>query len=357
MHHVEFIDGSYERLCNTWGAAIRTRYMRDFELDHCEFSFTKGSAYGYKAEGHERAKIHDNNFRGNSSLGPNDGRGFSMEAAHEFEYDLEIYNNEFSAMVSVPRQGNNSLTSHATGTTYEYSVRIHDNLFHGSGGVEGPRMHLEIDHNYFANTWGNNGRVFEIHGGQNPGPTKIHHNVAECSMGFVFKKNELNENISITNNTVYLVNTTRNGFPTSFLEVSGAVSNWEVRNNIVFSVDPVGSESRSGFSRSGLPASGITFSNNLAWKVNNIVSGVLEEAPELALAGSKPTAYFSPSSATSNVVDAGVDVGYAFEGAAPDIGAHEWMGAQPPTTTHTITGIGGCQRKHQPHWLGYRRRW
>ena len=37
----------------------------------------------------------------------------------------------------------------------------------------------------------------------------------------MFKKNDLNENISILNNTVYLVNSNRHNFPTSFLEVSG----------------------------------------------------------------------------------------------------------------------------------------
>ncbi len=218
-----FDDASYEKHCSEWGGGLRTRYVKEVEIDGNTFQTTKGGGYGYKASGHEATRIHGNLFRNKITAKPNDGRPFDLESAHEFEYGLEIYDNVFNGMVSVPRQGNNTTTSHATGAKFDYAIRIHDNVFHGSGGVEGPRSNLIIDHNYFANTWGNSGRVYEIHGGQNAGPTLIHHNVAECSMGFVFKKNDLNENISILNNTVFLVNSARNNFPTSFLEVSGAV--------------------------------------------------------------------------------------------------------------------------------------
>ena len=235
IHHCQFEDASYEKHCGYWSGGLRTRYMKDFELHHCAFKTTKGGGYGYKASGHENAKIHDNLFHNNASKGPNDNRPFDLESAHEFEWGLEIYHNTFNGMVSVPRAGAQKHPSDRG--DYTYTVRIHDNVFYGSGGVEGPRSYLEIDHNYFANKWGNAGRVYEIHGGANQGPTKIHHNVAECSMGFLFKKGEMNENISILNNTVYLVNSTRHNFPTSFLEVSGPVQHWQVKNNLVFTLD------------------------------------------------------------------------------------------------------------------------
>ncbi len=326
-----FEDASYERYCNEWGGGMRTRYVKDIEVANCEFKTTKGGGYGYKASGHENAKIHDNIFHNKVTLDSTSGRPFDLESAHEFEWGLEIYNNVFNGMVSVPRSGGQKHPSDRG--DYTYTVRIHDNVFYGSGGVEGPRNYLEIDHNYFAQKWGNSGRVFEIHGGQNAGPTKIHHNVAECSMGFVFKKNELNENVSIFNNTVYLVNSSRNNFPTSFLEVSGSVKNWQVKNNVVFSVDAKAPNRPSAFSRGSLPETGMSISNNVAWKIANFPSGAEEADPQLARRGAKPKAYYAAEGAESYVVDQGVEVEFPFEGAAPDLGAYEWKPATEPSPT------------------------
>lgn len=329
-----FEDASYEKHCSEWGGGMRTRYMKDIEVQQCEFKTTKGGGYGYKASGHENAKIHDNVFHNKVTLDSASGRPFDLESAHEFEWGLEIYNNVFNGMVSVPRGGNQGLTSNSgEKKTYPYSIRIHDNTFYGSGGVEGPRSHLEIDHNYFAQKWGNSGRVFEIHGGTNAGPTNIHHNVAECSMGFVFKKGDLNENITILNNTVYLVNSSRNNFPTSFLEVSGAVSNWQVKNNVVFSVDAQAPDKPSAFSRGNLPETGMDISDNVAWKVIKIPSGTEETDPQLALRGQKPEAYYAAGGAESYVVDRGTEVGFPFAGTAPDLGAYEWKPAEEPKPT------------------------
>ena len=329
-----FEDASYEKHCSEWGGAMRTRYVRDVEISRCSFRTTKGGGYGYKASGHENAKIHDNVFHNKVTLDSTSGRPFDLESAHEFEWGLEIYNNVFNGMVSVPRGGAQGLTSNSgEKKTYPYSIRIHDNVFYGSGGVEGPRSHLEIDHNFFVHQWGNSGRVFEIHGGKNPGPTTIHHNVAECSMGFVFKKGELNENISILNNTVYLVNSDRNNFPTSFLEVSGEVKNWEVKNNVAFSADAQAPDKPSAFSRGSLPETGIDISDNVAWKVVKIPSGTNETDPQLALRGAKPEAYYAAGGVESYVVDRGTEVGFLFEGAAPDLGAYEWKPATEPAPT------------------------
>ena len=326
-----FEDASYEKHCGHWGGGMRTRYVKDIEVANCEFKTTKGGGYGYKASGHENAKIHDNIFHNRVNLDSTSGRPFDLESAHEFEWGLEIYNNVFNGMVSVPRAGAQKHPSDRG--DYTYTVRIHDNIFYGSGGVEGPRNYLEIDHNYFAQKWGNSGRVFEIHGGENAGPTKIHHNVAECSMGFVFKKNELNENISIFNNTVYLVNSDRHNFPTSFLEVGGAVKNWQVKNNVVFSVDAQAPDKSSVFVRGSLPETGMDISNNVAWQVSNIPSGAQEADPRLALRGAKPKVYYAAAGAESYVVDRGVTVGFPFEGTAPDLGAYEWKPAAEPTPT------------------------
>ena len=340
IHHSFFENASYVEKCNTYGGAIRTRYMNALELDHCEFKLTKGWGYGYKGSGHENAKVHDNVFHGKTTLGANETyRPFDFESAHEFEWGLEIYNNTFNGMVSVPKSDEQGLQSNGGAKlTYPYSIRIHHNTFYGSAGVEGPRSHLEIDHNYFAQKWNNNGRVYEIHGANTDkvGPTSIHHNVAECSMGFVFKKNQNSPDMSIYNNTVYLVNSTRHNFPTSFLEVSGAVSNWQVKNNLVITLDQP--NNGTAFSRGSLPTSGFTMSHNLAWNIPGIPAGVEKTDPGLALTGEKPTAYYLAKDQSSAVVDAGTDVGFAFQGSAPDIGAYEWNNVTPsPAVEYTIS--------------------
>ena len=349
IHHCKFEDASYKQLCY-WGGAVRTRYVKDFTLHHCEFKTTKGGGYGYKASGHENAKIHDNIFHNNTSLGPNDGRPFDLESAHEFEWGLEIYHNTFNGMVSVPRAGGQAHPSDRG--DYTYTVRIHDNVFYGSGGVEGPRSYLEIDHNYFVNKWGNNGRVYEIHGGENAGPTKIHHNVAECSMGFLFKKGEMNENMSVYNNTVYLVNSTRHNFPTSFLEVSGGVKNWQVKNNLVFTMD----EPNSGitFSRGSLPSSGLTMSHNLAWNISGTPASVQQANPGLALSGKKPNAYYLPKSQSSVVVDAGTDVGFPYQGKAPDLGAYEWKASTNNSPNEITNGVYALKNKKSGEYLWFK---
>ena len=331
VHHVFFTDASYEENCKHWSGGMRTQYMKDLTVHHCEFKTTKGGGYGYKGAEHERAKFYDNVFHNNVSKGPNDGRSFDFESAHEFEYELEIYNNTFNGMVSVPRGGSQSLTHHADNAKkFQYSIRIHDNTFYGSGGIEGPRGHLEIDHNYFAQKWNNDGRVYEVHGGANDGPVYIHHNVAECSMGFVFKKEQLDENMFIYNNTVYMINSTRNNFPTSFLEVSGGVANWEVKNNVIFTQDSP--NNGISFSRGSLPTTGLVLSNNVVLQIPNAPSSIAEHNPELALSGNKPKGYYTPASASSYVVDKGSDVGLPYEGAAPDLGAYEWKPTTPPDT-------------------------
>lgn len=58
----------------------------------------------------------------------------------------------------------------------------------------------------------------------------------------------------------------------------------------------------------------LTFTSN--------VKGVL---PQLQYAGNIPSPWYNPTGITANVVDAGVDVGLGYVGAAPDIGAYEWL--------------------------------
>ena len=67
IHHSFFEDASYERRWNTWGGALRTRYMKDFELRPLRVQDHQGWGLWLQASGHENARIHDNTFHNNVS--------------------------------------------------------------------------------------------------------------------------------------------------------------------------------------------------------------------------------------------------------------------------------------------------
>lgn len=54
------------------------------------------------------------------------------------------------------------------------------------------------------------------------------------------------------------------------------------------------------------------------------IANNLSASPGILATGNRWTNYYKPSNGTSNLVDAGVNVGLAFFGAAPDIGAFEF---------------------------------
>lgn len=72
--------------------------------------------------------------------------------------------------------------------------------------------------------------------------------------------------------------------------------------------------------------------NNCVWQSGATPgSSNIESDPELNLKGDRADPYYRPLSATSAVVDAGIDVGLPYIGTAPDIGAFEFEG---DVTTH-----------------------
>ena len=64
--------------------------------------------------------------------------------------------------------------------------------------------------------------------------------------------------------------------------------------------------------------------NNLFVNVNSVpAENIVDEDPGFQLSGDKPFPYFA-TTASSLVIDEGVDVGLDFTGTAPDIGAYEF---------------------------------
>jgi hypothetical protein len=205
---------------------------------------------------------------------------------------------------------------------YDYAIRIHHNIMHDSYGVEGPRNLLVIDSNYVLITK-TGGRVYTQHQSSVcQGPVWIHGNViVNLDRAFVWAHNAGKaKNFHIYNNTVYCADAEeRTG---AVLGVPDSAENWLFHNNIVVA-PPQRPRVLYGDIQKGERV--VTATHNVFVNVSNLPAGNFSDVdPGLTLTGDTPYPYYAPGSATSFVVDKGTDVGLAFDGAAPDIGAYEF---------------------------------
>ena len=284
--------------------AIRTKWFKNSTIHHCRIINTVGSEYGYKAGGHERVRIHHNYF---------ELRGeFALESAHENEYGLEIDHNSINRCISVPKSNQGDDPNKRK---FEYSVRIHHNLLTDSYTVEGPRNHLQFDHNYIR-IEKTGGRCYSHHGGINQGPITIHHNIVEnVDRAFVWKNNGTSDNVHVWNNTVYAADAEKRAG--AFIDVAkpDLTKGWSVKNNVF--VAPA-SQPRKLCTGLSLGAT-----HNLGVGLSSMPEGNLTGEPGFHLMGDKPQPFFMPAGQKSFVIGRGVDVGLPFMGAAPTLGAFE----------------------------------
>ncbi len=321
--------------------AVRALYHKRVEMAFCTITSDKSDGYGYKGGGHEDFKFHDNVIAITGYFG--------IEIPHENEAGVEIYDNSINRCISVPKHNGGS---NPASKGFNYAIWIHDNELSDSYTVEGPRNYLRITDNHVEITKGN-GRFYTQHGGTGSGPVLIAHNtisvaptatLAKPFRGFMFVRGTA-RNVEVYNNTVYFHN---GGWAID--KGDATISGWQVRNNVF--VDPTGGADATVnmvTGASSVTTSEIIFSNNLVEDLGNVPTqgATLQTDPGLTESGARPAPYFVPSAATSVVVNAGVDVGRPFEGSAPDIGAHEWIGAPPPVT-HTITASAGANGSISP---------
>ncbi len=287
------------------------------------------SGYGYRGRGHTNAKIYNNVFN-------IQGGDFDIEIAHENEYGVEIYDNEFHNPVSLPKSHNQANPNERG---YEYSIWVHDNTTTDPYSFEGPRNYLRISHNYInIDPNDTNGTVFTIFGGRCNGPIWIHDNViVNAGRGLVWlgnsgrpePNNNIMKNLYIYNNTVYM---SKVASPyRSVLDLSGGttvVDNWELKNNVIIAAEGTRRDLyfNNAQNRDNLDVSHNLFDNVdlVSSNNNNITNG----NPEFNLRGNKPFPYYAPNNGNSPIVNAGIDVGLPFLGSAPDIGAFEFSSSE-----------------------------
>ncbi|GHN02626.1 hypothetical protein WSM22_41150 [Cytophagales bacterium WSM2-2] len=329
----------------SWGSAgYCSGALNVGNLKHVEISqlnIDENTGYGIKALGPDGyndifyLKIHDCHVSvtpfglWNNGSAPN----IAIELWMSTLVGCEIYNTYVDNTIS--------LVNNAVPSTGAQTIRVHHNTFdiqtraNGSGyGIELTIHDAEIDHNYFlkgnygiANwgdpmiNWSIHHNIFyaldEAHVGEAVRSQwgglhnlKLYNNTIEFTgnntMNVVGVYGGSSENIDIRNNLVINSNTGYSFYPNELLHTeSGAtISNLTVLNNSTSNLDP-----------GSLIASLVDLLNPYI-KLNVLTN------PSITKTGSRPTPYYVPATGSS-LINAGLNVGYEFAGAAPDIGAFE----------------------------------
>lgn len=321
-----FYDTALNMTCDASNLGqITTKWLKNSQVFNNYFKTNASYGMGVRTRGNTNLQIHDNSFDIASG-------NFDIEVAHEQEFGVRIYNNEFKRPISVPKPAN-SPDPNSQG--YSYSIRIDHNRSSSGYFVEGSRRFLEIDNNYVWSTTNRGQRFYVDYGGQTEGPVKIHHNVAvNVDRSFIYfedrssDKSRYLQNMQIFNNTIYFGADYSPSMANFYNAKAGACSGWEIKNNIV--VSP--SLSASWLTGATSTVSGIVSTNNVTQSVSGLPSGNFNNDPGLALAGAMPTPFYAPLNGSSFCVDKGVDVGFPFLGSAPDAGAYESDGTASATS-------------------------
>ncbi len=330
VRHCEILNASRERHGHH-GGLIRTRWIFDSEVVGNRIVSTDGGAYGYKGSGHERVRILGNWIEVAGE--------FAIESAHENEYGLEIAYNLLTRCVSVPKGGQGADPAERG---CAWSVRIHHNVMTDSYAVEGPRNHLEVDHNWIR-CEKPGGRIYTHHGGVNHGPVRIHHNVIEnADRGLIWMNEGLAEDIEAAHNTVIFAEAGPRAGRVVDAWSSERLNRWVIRNNVL--VAPATEPRRFMPLERGVPSK-ITATHNLCVNIRDVPEGnFTAEVPGFRGEGARPCPFYAPAGPDSPLVDRGVESGFPFRGTAPDLGAIEWDGEPFRVGPDAAPGSAGVTR-------------
>ena len=299
---------------NRFGANIYGNVVRDSRIHHNDFRNTvPGSRqWGVGIKG---------GFFRNTDIDHNDfttGTGFDIEIPFEQERGLRIHDNVFNRTVSVPKGGPNG---DPRPFGFDYSIWIYDNYFTNGYDIEGPRGYMEVSGNFF-DVRNDNGRCIATFGGDITEPQRIHHNVAVGIDRSFMWANAQQDSVEFYNNTLFYEFADNRA--AAMIDIRSSALGWKIKNNLL--VSPASQPRRTSFA---LTQNDVDFTHNLVINATELTlpAGNFRDIdPGLNESGARPDVFFAPADAGSFVVDRGVDVGFPFEGAAPDIGAFEFAG-------------------------------
>ena len=220
------------------------------------------------------------------------------------------------------------------------TIRVHHNVIDietragGNGyGLELTVNNAEVDHNYFLKgkygiaNWAGSCTNWDIH-------HNVFYGISNFYPGETLRSQKTGfHNVKYYNNTIELVGTQTANVLSSY---GGASDHVEIKNNLIINSNTAYSwfPNKLIHLENGASMSGLQVQNNL--HQNLPIGGVtgdyinnLTSDPKIAKSGNRPDKYYFPL-AGSPLIDAGVNVGLAFSGVAPDIGAYEYVSNTPP---------------------------
>lgn len=366
---IEDVKVQFTNFCGIWLWDVKSTVVRDVKLINCSWGSTgwasgalmlahidgatidninidENTGYGVKALSSggnkiSRMKVSNSRISVNPAGKWNNGSAanISFELWEVLLTDCEIYNTYFDNHLS--------LVNVQTNPTGGRSIRVHHNTFdlknraNGHGyGIELSINDAEIDNNWFnggnygiahwspakCSNWSIHHNTFTGLSSGYPGTVvraqvsglhnvKFFNNTVELSGTSTINVFGLHggrsENVQIKNNLIIDANTSYSWWanPLIFTENGASLSGFQVTNNH-FQKMPVGS------------VGGASYANNTAGDAR------------ISKTGSKPAPYFVPANG-SPLIDAGVDVGFPYKGARPDIGAYE----SGHTSSVAVSGI------------------
>jgi gliding motility-associated-like protein len=360
---IENVKVKETNFCGIWIWDVKNSRLRQITLINCSWGSTgwasgglqlanlesvdisglnidENTGYGIKALGSggnriTRLKVHDSRISVNPAGKWNNGSApnIAFELWEVYLTDCEIYNTYMDNHLS--------LVNVQTPPTGGRSIRVHHNVFdllERAGGrgyaIELSINDAEIDNNlikggsygiahwspaYCAN-WSIHHNTFHSLSSGYPGDivraqvsglhnVRFHNNTIElmgnATINVIGLHAGKSDNLDLKNNLIINSNTSYAWFPNQliFLEKGASLSGLNVGNNLLDKL-PLGSVAG-------------TYTNNL------------ETACKINQSGNRPDPYYLPA-VGSPLIDAGVNVGQPFQGAAPDIGAHEVKSAAAP---------------------------
>jgi hypothetical protein len=227
---------------------------------------------------------------------------------YNFASDSEIYNNSFNHYISL----NGGITSLNSGSSW--NLKIHDNVsvlagLPSTSGHEFSHNWLNVYNNYFyggnvpaAGLWSTNYLT-----GSGVTHWRFNNNVVyNCSDGVYIARGN-NSYVEIYNNTFdTMTGSPWGGSGIDGSSFSGSMSGTKIQNNLIINS----------------ASTPITTNGNMSGSI--IDHNWLNTAsPGINKTGNRPSPYYVPSSTSSNLADAGINVGLPFTGSAPAIGAFE----------------------------------
>ncbi|HET6558688.1 MAG TPA: right-handed parallel beta-helix repeat-containing protein [Prolixibacteraceae bacterium] len=321
-----------------WGStawasgALMLAYLENVEVDGLNVDENDG--YGIKTLGSgankvKYLKIHDSHISVNPNGKWNNGSApnIAIELWDVALQGCEIFNTYVDNHIS--------LVSSEGAPALMQSIRVYNNIIdlltrakgHGYG-IELSMSNVEIDHNYIA------GGMYGIAHWSAAiiSNWQIHHNtfygLSSFYPGDIIRAQVSGiHNVKLFNNTIEFTGTKT----IHFIGLHGGKSDHvEVKNNLIINSNMGYSYgvNQLVFMENGATISDLQVASNLLDKMplGKVTGGVYEnnilEGAQIKKTGDRPIPYYIPADGSS-LINTGMDVGFPFQGSAPDIGAYE----------------------------------